>query len=106
MAASNRISISASPRDSISVDLVGTEYLVKPPKSTIALAFADRMSKAGENPGAVMTELEGWVNLAFGKTQAKKVMARLTAADDDLDLPHIIELIQKLAEEATPNPST
>jgi hypothetical protein len=102
----NRISISAPPRDSVSVDLVGTEYLVKPPKSTIAIAFAERVKTAGDDPGALMREVEGYIVIAFGKAQATKVMKRLQDDGDDLDIPQIIELIQKLAEVATPNPSS
>ena len=101
-----RIVIAAEPRTPIPVSLVGVEYLITPPKSTIAIALAERVSAAGENPGALMSELRTWIELAFGKKQAPKVIARLDKADDDLDVTHVIELMTKLAEAASANPST
>jgi hypothetical protein len=104
--AHNRIVIDAEPRDPFPVSLVGQEYLVTPPKSTIALKLAERAKAAGEDPGKVREELDGWVLLAFGKKQAAKVQARLDDAEDDLDLPHIMTLMQKLAEAATGDPTS
>ena len=104
--ANNRIVISAEPRTAIPVSLVDEEYLVTPPKSTIALALAARAKAAGEDAEKVREELDGWVLIAFGKKQAAKVQARLDDADDDLDLPHIMELMQKLAEAVTPDPTS
>jgi len=104
--AKNRIIIEAEPREPFPVSLVGEEYLVTPPKSTIALALAARAKAAGEDPEKVREELDGWVLIAFGKKQAVKVQARLGDADDDLDLPHIMTLMQKLAEAVTPDPTS
>lgn len=104
--ANKRIVIEADPREPFTVSLVGEEYLVTPPKSTIALALAARAKEAGEDGGKVREELDGWVRLAFGKKQAAKVIDRLDDAEDDLDLPHIMELMQKLAEAVTPDPTS
>lgn len=103
--AKTRIVIDAEPREA-SVSLVGEEYLVTPPKSTIALALAARAKEAGEDAAKVREELDGWVRIAFGAKQAKKVQARLDDADDDLDLPHIMTLMQRLAEAVTPDPTS
>lgn len=101
-----RIIIAAKPRKPISVDFVGVEYFVTPPKSALAIALAERAHKADSNPGALMSELENWVRIAFGKNQGGKVLARLQDPEDDLDMPDIMELIQKLSEAVTPNPSS
>lgn len=100
----SRIVISAEPRKAIPVSLVDEEYLVTPPKSTIALAMAARTKAAGEDGEKIREELDGWVIAAFGRKQAVKILARLDDAEDDLDLPHIMELMQKLAEAVTPDP--
>lgn len=102
----DRIVINAKPRKPATVSLVDEEYLVTPPKSTIALALAARAKAAGDDGEKVRAELDGWVGLAFGKKQAAKVQARLDDPDDDLDLPHIMELMQALAAAATPDPTS
>lgn len=102
----NRIVIDAEPRKAFPVQLVGEEYLVTPPKSTIALALARKAKEAGDDAGVVEDELHNWVRIAFGKKQATKVIARLADGDDDLDLPHIMQLMQKLAEAATGDPTS
>ena len=103
--AKNRIVIEAEPRTAIPVQLVDAEYLVTPPKSTIALALAKRVKDADNDPGVVREELDSWVLAAFGKKQAAKIQTRLEDADDDLDLQHVMELMQKVAEAATADPS-
>lgn len=104
--ANKRIVIEAEAREPFGVSLVGEEYLVTPPKSTIALALAARAKEAGEDGAKIREELDDWVRLAFGKKQAAKVIERLDDGEDDLDLPHIMELMQKLAEAATSDPTS
>lgn len=104
--AQKRIVIAATPREPISVDLIGTEYLVTPPKTTVAIALAERVQAAGQDIKVVREETDLWVNLAFGAKQGKKVIARLDDPEDDLDIPHIMDLMQKLAEAGTENPTT
>lgn len=106
MAKSNRIVIDITPPKPISVSMGEPEYLVTPPKATIAIALADRLKTAGDDPSKLMTEMEGWIEKAFGKKQAAKVMARLQDEEDGLDINHIIELMQKLAEAQTGDPTT
>jgi hypothetical protein len=104
--ANSRIVITADPREPIPVSLVDEEYLVTPPKSTIALALAARAKEAGDDAAKIRTELDSWVLMAFGKKQAAKIQARLEDNEDDLDLPHIMNLMQKLAEAVTPDPTS
>jgi len=101
-----RIVVAAKPRKPISAELVGVDYLVTPPKSTVAIAIAERAKGADNDPGALMAELNNWITIAFGKTQAKKVLARLQDPADELDVPDVMELMQKIAEAVTPNPSS
>lgn len=102
----SRIVIAAKPRTPVTVDLVGHEYVVTPAKSTVGLALAERLKTAGEDPGAVMEEVEGYVGLIFGNKQKRNVMARLRDGNDDLDLNHIMELMGALAEQGSANPSS
>lgn len=101
-----RIVINAAEREEHTVSLVGVEYLVKAPKSTIALALAQRFSQAGEDVSKLVVELDIWIVAAFGKKQAAKVKSRLDDPSDELDIPQIVELMQKLVEVATGDPSS
>lgn len=101
-----RIVITAPPREEIPIEFVGVNYLVKPPKAKVAIALAERVQSAGENPKALIEELENWIVLTFGKKQAPKVIARLSDDADDADIPQVIELMTKLAEVASANPSS
>lgn len=100
-----RITIAAEPREPITVNLVGEEYLVDPPKGTYGIKLAQRAKEAGEDTEANWSVVEGWVQRAFGKKQAKKVLERLMDDDDDLDIPHIMKLIEALAEAITGDPT-
>lgn len=101
-----RIVVTAAPREPITVDLVGMEYLLDPPKSTYAIKLARRAKEAGDDTDAQWGIIEGWVTRAFGAKQGKKVLERLDDEDDDLDVPHIMNLIEQLAEVTTENPTT
>ena len=101
-----RISVVAAPREEITVDLVGKEYLIKPPKAMLGLAIAEAGKNAGEDPTAIVHAMNDWIISAFGPKEGKKVIARLNSADDDLDLPEVMDLMQQLTGEATPDPTT
>lgn len=101
-----RIVIDAGDSTDIPVQLVGVEYLVNPPKSTVAIALAQRIKDAGEDPGQLLEELHGWVRAAFGKKQGKAIIERLSDPEDQLDIPHIVQLMQKITEVATGDPTT
>ena len=102
-----RIVIDVEPVEPITVGLgEGFEYLVTPPKSTLAIALAEELKSAGEDPAKLMSSMQGWIEKAFGKKQSAKVMARLQDEEDPLDIKHIIELMQQLAEVQTGDPTT
>ncbi|HEY5841536.1 MAG TPA: hypothetical protein VIU87_08720 [Mycobacterium sp.] len=100
-----RITIVAKSREKITVDLVGTEYLVTPPKAMLGLAIAETGKNAGEDPHAMVEAMKDWVLAAFGRKEGPKVIARLSAPDDELDLAELMELMQELTKAATPDPT-
>ena len=103
-----RIVIEAEPRESITIDLVGVEYVVEPPKGAYGLKLA-RQAKELDGTSDVDAQwgiVEGWVQKAFGPKQSKKVLARIMDDDDDLDIVHIMSLIGKIAEYTTANPTS
>ncbi|QDP45522.1 hypothetical protein SEA_FUZZBUSTER_38 [Microbacterium phage FuzzBuster] len=102
-----RIVIDLEPAKPVTVGLgEGFEYLVTPPKSTIAIALAGSLKAAGEDPALLMEAMESWIDKAFGKKQAPKVRARLLDEEDPLDIKHIVDLMQQLAEVTTGDPTT
>lgn len=106
MPTTKRIVIAPRVSEQITVDLAGKEYVVTTPKATLGLIMAERMQSAGDDSGKIMEELHGWVDATFGPKQSPKVWARLLDPADDVDLNQIVELVQKLTEVATPNPTT
>jgi hypothetical protein len=101
-----RISIAPRLVEQITVDLAGKEYVVPTPKAAIGLMMAERMSASGDDGTKVLRELETWILATFGPKQGPKVFARLADPDDGLDIQQIVEMIQKITEESTPNPTT
>lgn len=89
-------------REIIPVELVGVKYQLRPPKA----AFGLKLAAADQNDQGAMARLvTEWIQAAFGD-QAEAVMARLDDYDDDLDLMHLMELMQLVMERVTGNPTT
>lgn len=106
-AAAADITIAAEPKKAVIVDLVEQRYTIKPPKSAMAVKLAVRAKQAGDDdPGAVMAAISEWVNIAFGAKAAPGVMERLEDPDDDLDIIHVMNLIEALVEVGAPTPPT
>ena len=93
-------------RDPVDVNLVGVQYTVTPPKGIIALKFAKTAQNASKDPDKLIDSLVEWLNIAFDEKTAKEIENRLYEPNDDLDISHIIQLIQKLTEIVTGNPTT
>lgn len=100
------IKITAERRESIPVDLVGVSYEVTPPKTALAIKVALQAKKAQDDPDEVMKALDGWIARAFGKKQAAKITERLYSDEDDLDIDHIMQLMNLLMEESTGTPTS
>lgn len=106
MPTTKRITIAPRTIDQVTIDLAGKEYVIPLPKATLGLLMATRMQDAGEDSKKILEELRAWLDAAFGPKQAAKVWDRLMDPDDDVDVAQMVDLIQKLTEVATPNPTT
>lgn len=97
----------------IDVDLVGIRYTIHPPKSSFSMRLAKvapafsgmtekAMRKDSKKALSAMTAMnalmEDWINSAFTKTDAKKVIERLDDPTDALDVDHIFELLKGVME--------
>lgn len=99
------IVIDAEPVETMDVKLVGVDYKIKPPKTSLLMEVTDKMQ--GKNEEDVTSEdLYRFVDLMFTKTDATKVKKRLSDAKDDLDIEHVMTLLDKLMEAVQPNPTT
>jgi hypothetical protein len=102
------VAIGAGERPkSISVDLIGKRYEIVPPKAGIALRIAKLATD--KDPAVQMKVLalvDVWLARAFGD-EAPALEHRLYEdPDDELDFLHIVQLIQKVVEFQTGNPTS
>lgn len=97
--------IASDGRKNTSVELVGVRYdNVRIPKAYANLQIAALASS--EDMGEMLGAITKWIKQAFGKEGADEILERLESEDDDLDLEHIMKLVEAMAEAATPNPTT
>ena len=100
------ITIPGKIRKSITVELVGTEYKVRPPKTAVAIFLSPALKDAGEDAEKIFDGLSKWCRVLFGKETGAEVIARLKDPADDLDVPDLTDLISAVMEEAGENPPT
>ena len=100
------ITIPGKTRKSIDIELVGTEYTVRPPKASVAVFLSQALKDAGEDAEKLLDGLEKWNLVLFGKEIGPKVTGRLKDPDDDLDIPDVVELISAVMETSGENPTT
>jgi len=100
------LSIVADPREKITISLVGVEYVITPPKASAALKMAIRAKAGDEDPSEMLAALTEWAQKAFGKATATKVMKRLDDDEDELDLQHLMQLMEGVAELTAGNPTS
>lgn len=113
------IEISAPERESISVDLVGKRYVMRPPKAALSIAIARRAKEVAalttgdgtgedvlENVTKMLDVFDDWLERAFAKKDVKAIRARMEDPEDDLDFPQLITLIEKVVEYTTGNPTS
>lgn len=100
------LSIVADPREKITISLVGVEYVITPPKASAALKMAIRAKAGDEDPAEMLAALTEWAQKAFGKATATKVMKRLDDDEDELDLQHMMKLMEGVAELTAGNPTS
>ena len=103
---SSEIVIDAEAAQPIEVTLVGQKYTVRPMKTSLAMSLTGRFANIGQDAEKMVKEI-GWLSdMMFGKEQAKAVHKRLYDTEDDLDIPHIFSLFEKLLELSSGNLST
>lgn len=103
----NKIVIAADPRETLDIELVGVEYNIKPPKAATAMALMSSIGGDLQNdPEKAMEVIEKWVKVTFGSKTGPKILARLRDPEDDLDISHLGDLMQKVTEVVTGNPTT
>ena len=100
------ITIPGKTRKSVDIELVGTEYTVRPPKASVAVFLSQALKDAGEDAEKLLDGLEKWNLVLFGKEIGPKVTERLKDPDDDLDIPDVVELISAVMEASGENPTT
>lgn len=100
------LTIPGKTRKSIDIELVGTEYTVRPPKASVAVFLSQALKDAGEDAEKLLDGLEKWNLVLFGKEIGPKVTERLKDPDDDLDIPDVVELISAVMETSGENPTT
>lgn len=100
------ITIPGKARKSITVELVGTEYKVRPPKTAVAIFLSQALKDAGEDADKLIDGLSKWCHVLFGKETGAEVVKRLKSPADDLDIPDLTDLISAVMGEAGENPPT
>lgn len=100
------ITIPGKTRKSITVELVGTEYKVRPPKAAVAVFLSQALKDSDEDAEKIFDGLSKWCRVLFGKETGAEVIARLKNPADDLDIPDLTDLISAVMEEAGENPPT
>lgn len=100
------ITIPGKTRKSVTVELVGTEYKVRPPKTAVAIFLSQALKDAGEDSEKLIDGLAKWCLVLFGKETGAEVIARLKNPADNLDIPDLTDLISAVMEEAGDNPPT
>lgn len=101
------IEITAEPVPKMSVKLVGVDYMISPPKSSLAIKLAVQAKTVGkDDPEKILDVLDEWLVKAFGKAGLKKVKARLDDPEDLLDTPHLMQLMEAVVEATTGDPTS
>lgn len=100
------ITIPGKARKSITVELVGTEYKVRPPKSAVAIFLSQALKDSGDDAEKMIERLAKWCHVLFGKETGAEVIKRLKSPTDDLDISDLTDLITAVMEDAGENPTT
>lgn len=101
------IEISGEKPSSIKINLVGVTYEGRPPKAVALINLSEQVSKKDASPSDMLKFLHRFLGFTFGDKDAKSIMKRLEDGDDDLDISHIVTLMEALIERsAGKNPTT
>jgi hypothetical protein len=91
--------------DPITVNLIGHAYVAHPPKTLLAMKLAEGMD-GSTDPAFILERLRKYLDLTFGKKEAGAIMKRLEEPEDELDVRHIMQLMEKITEVTTGTPTT
>lgn len=100
------ITIPGKTRKSITVELVGTEYKVRPPKAAVAIFLSQALKGSDDDAEKLIEGLSKWCRVLFGKETGAEVIQRLKNPADDLDISDLTDLIAAVMEDAGENPTT
>lgn len=100
------LEITATQPESVKVKLVGKFYDVTPPKTSLSLNMVGDSEKLKKEPKRVLATINSWIDSAFSEKDAKEIRKRLNDGRDLLDIEHISELVKKLIEHKSENPTT
>ena len=100
------ITIPGKTRKSITVELVGTEYKVRPPKASVTIFLSQALKDSGDDAEKLIEGLSKWCRVLFGKETGAEVIERLKSLSDDLDISDLTDLISAVMEDAGENPTT
>lgn len=105
-----QLQIDAPARVKIDVNLVGKHYVLTPPKAALSLKIARQSALASktadEDALGVIDVIDDWLATAFQKKDVADIQKRLLDPEDDLDYPQILELVKKVVEVTTGNPTS
>ena len=100
------ITISAAPRTVLDVELVGVHYSLTPPKAFLALKMAVDNKVNSEDPSLMVATMNEWLVQAVGVETAQMIQARMNDPADDLDVTHIMQLMEAVLSEMSERPTT
>lgn len=126
------IEIEADDSELLDIRLVGVDYLINPPKSSLTINMAESFASSKESvklsPNATpeekkaaaaakleaskklgkkaMKALNTWITQAFGEDGAKGIHKRLNDPKDKLDIKHLMALMTQVSEAVTGDPTT
>lgn len=96
-----------STRKPLTVELVGTNYSMTPPKAALAIEMAaDIDATKKKKPNEVMDTLYEWLAMCMSAEDLEAIKLRLKDPNDDLDIPQVTELLSAVMERITNNPPT
>lgn len=100
------LNIVAKPQKWFPVELVGVPYEAKAPKKALALMLMMKVRNAENDPTQMVEIIDQLVNRMFGAEVAPAVKARLEDEDDDLDIDHLMKLMEALISAVAEDPTT
>lgn len=100
------IEIAVEPPKPLKVNFGGEIYTVRPIKGSLGISLGSQMKGVKGDTEKLQKALKRIVDIMFGPTDGAVIMARLDDQEDDLDFTHVMELLNKLVEKSTGNPTT